>query len=101
MSYEIPNVGAITLDKLDSIEKMLSQFIQSKTDRNGMDEESFFTVKKTAEFLDVSEPYVYTLKKKLPHIIRGGRLYFKKSDLVEYLEKGRVIPDPSKRRSRH
>lgn len=100
MSYEIPNIGAITLDKLDNIEKMLTQFIQSKNDKNGMDIESFLTVKETAKFLDVSEPYVYTLKTRLPHVLRGARLYFKKSDLTDYMEKGIVIPDLSKRRSR-
>jgi hypothetical protein len=60
------------------------------TDKNGMDEGEYLTVEKTMQFLDCSKQHVYHLKKTIPHIVRGSRLYFKVLDLKDYMERGRV-----------
>ncbi|MCE6992077.1 helix-turn-helix domain-containing protein [Dyadobacter sp. CY323] len=84
------------LSRLDRFEAKIDAAIKEKFDKNGVDTEEYFTVTKTAAFLDCSEPHVYELKKRIPHIIRGARLYFKKTDLVRYLESGRVGPNKSR-----
>jgi hypothetical protein len=102
MSYtdQFPNLQAMMLDKLTTLEDILRSMQNSTKDKNGMSQEEYLTVDKTAEFLDCSSAYVYQLKTKIPHVLRGARLYFKKSDLIEYMDRGRVVPDPMKRSPR-
>lgn len=88
------------LDKLTTLEDMLRDMQNASKDKNGMSLDEYLTVDKTAEFLDCSSAYIYQLKTKVPHVLRGARLYFKKSDLIEYMDRGRVVPEPSRRRSR-
>ena len=103
MSYseQIPNIQAMMLDKLDKLEEMVRTIKDANQDKNGMDQEQYLTVEKTSLFLDCSTPYVYTLKTRIPHVLRGARLYFKKSDLIEYMDRGRVIPNPVRRSARY
>ena len=59
-------------------------------DKNGMDIDEYLTVDKTMQFLDCSKQHVYKLKERIPHVIRGSRLYFKVEDLKNYMERGRI-----------
>lgn len=61
-------------------------------------EKEYLTVEETAKFLDCTTVHVYKLKSRIPYIFTGARLYFKHSDLSEYMERARVIPVPRKRR---
>lgn len=60
------------------------------TDKNGVDEDKYLTVEKTREFLNCSKQHVYALKKMIPHVKRGSKLYYKVEDLKNYMERGRV-----------
>lgn len=62
-----------------------------KRDKSGVNVEEYFTAEKTAEFLDCTLNHIYVLKSedRIPYMSKGGRLYFKKSDLINYLESGR------------
>lgn len=55
--------------------------------------ETLLTVEETAKFLDLSIPTIYTKNSKgeLPGIKNDGskRLYFLRTDLIEYLKAGR------------
>lgn len=61
-----------------------------------MDDDSFaiemFTIKDVAELLKVSQSSVRRLQqgRHLPFVKIGGSIRFAKSDIVEYLKKGRV-----------
>jgi len=53
--------------------------------------EDILTVPQAAEFLSLSVPTIYGLlhRKELPAMKRGKRVYFKRSELLQYLEQGR------------
>ncbi|PKK36526.1 hypothetical protein BWI96_11770 [Siphonobacter sp. SORGH_AS_0500] len=54
------------------------------------DEASFLTVAQASNFLGIAEKTLYSNIGKIPHLKRHGRLYFRKDELVGYLEGGRV-----------
>jgi hypothetical protein len=97
------SIHKLILDTLERIEVLLLEIkapTLPETDRNGVNTKEYLDVANTAEFLYCSKPYVYELKHRIPHILRGGRLYFKKTDLQHYLDSGRVNPDPGKIRKK-
>lgn len=51
-------------------------------------EPEYLDVNEAAKFLKVRQQTVYHNLYKIPHLKRG-KLYFKKSDLIDYLEAGR------------
>jgi len=55
------------------------------------EEEEFLTVSQTAELLSLSVPTIYGLihRRAISSLKRGRRVYFKKQDLILYLEEGR------------
>ena len=54
-------------------------------------EEQFLSTKEAAAFLKVSMIKIYqlTMKKAIPFYKPAGKIYFKKSELVEYINKGK------------
>ena len=54
--------------------------------------EQFLTIEQAAEFLKLSVATLYSKvsRRELPHLKRGKRLYFSQSELIEYLQGGRV-----------
>lgn len=79
-------------EKLNNIEALVLDIKNSKaekeTDPRG---EQFLSVQETAEFLNLSVPTIYGLTSKslIPFMKTGKRLYFLKSELVDYLKQGR------------
>lgn len=53
--------------------------------------EEFLTVEETAKFLNLSVPTIYSKvsKRELPALKQGKKLHFLKSELFEYLKRGR------------
>ncbi len=53
--------------------------------------DQLLTVDQAAEFLTLAKPTIYAMlsKGKLPNLKRGKRVYFHKSQLLEYLNAGR------------
>lgn len=51
-----------------------------------------FNIQEASEFLSLKKPTLYqkVSKREIPFLKRSKRLYFKREDLIEYLEKGRV-----------
>lgn len=49
-------------------------------------------IKQASEFLTLKVPTIYqkVSRREIPFLKRSKRLYFKREDLIEYLEKGRV-----------
>lgn len=55
------------------------------------DDNEILDVKRTAELLLLSVPTIYGLvhKRSIPHSKRGKRLYFRKGDLLKWIESNR------------
>lgn len=53
--------------------------------------EQLLTIQETAEFLSLTVPTIYSKvsKRELPFMKRGKRLYFSRTELMEYLKDGR------------
>lgn len=64
-------------------------FIHPLTDLNM--EEQFLNTKEAAAFLQISVGKIYqlTMKKAIPFYKPEGKLYFKKSELIEYINKNK------------
>ncbi len=58
---------------------------------NNPEEEQPVNIKEVAEILDVSVQHVYSLtsQKKIPHLKRGKKLYFLKSEILSWLKEGK------------
>ncbi len=52
--------------------------------------DDFLSLKEAAEFLNVAPQTIYQNIKRIPHMKRFGKLAFKRSELLAYLEEGRV-----------
>ena len=89
ISFEqMPSVIAQISSKLEAIESLL----QSQTGPIApIEEEQVFDVEETAEFLRLSVNTIYSKvnKGELPVMKRSKKLYFSKSDLMDYLKRGR------------
>ena len=93
------NLGMIII-QLDS--EQLSNLIQSSV-RKVLKEtppqtveptdqpEQFLTIQEAAEFLSLTVPTLYSKcsKNELPYMKRSKRLYFSRTELMEYIKKGR------------
>lgn len=53
--------------------------------------DQLMTVDQAAEFLTLAKPTIYAMlsRGELPNLKRGKRVYFQKSDLLNYLQAGR------------
>ena len=49
------------------------------------------TIEQTSKLLNLAKPTIYTLtsKCKIPHFKKGKKLYFKRSELMEWIEGGK------------
>lgn len=50
--------------------------------------DEFLSLKQAAEFLSIAPQTVYQNVKRIPHSKRFGKLFFRQSDLIAYLEEG-------------
>ncbi|MFD2937253.1 helix-turn-helix domain-containing protein [Spirosoma flavum] len=79
-------------ERLTNLEALALEMLQllRKTENNpatAPDDEAPLTIKQAAEFLNVSRQTIYQNIAKIPHRKRHGRLYFFKSELLDYLSK--------------
>lgn len=85
----IPNNDQVIFDQLQDVKDLL---LELRDREPPPPEERYLSVRETAEFLGCDEQYVYRLKDKLPHYKRVGKLKFRMSDLVVFMEAGREEP---------
>tara|TARA_R100000908_G_scaffold42248_1_gene19677 strand:- start:315 stop:671 length:357 start_codon:yes stop_codon:yes gene_type:complete len=66
--------------------------LESKELPKEVKEEKLLTVKGAAKLLDLTVPTIYSKisRKELPFMKRSGRVYFSRTDLLNYLKEGRV-----------
>ncbi|HEY5746080.1 MAG TPA: helix-turn-helix domain-containing protein [Chryseolinea sp.] len=80
--------------RLTSIESLLLDLTQFRSDNSvskGPAEEEILNVKQASEFLDLATPTIYALTSNriLPHSKRGKKLYFSKSELMQWVLSGK------------
>lgn len=80
---QLPKAIIQLYDKLEGIEQLL---LERQTPPPPTDD--YLNLKDSAKFCHVAEQTMYQNVKRIKHSKRFGKLYFKRSDLVAYLEEG-------------
>lgn len=80
------------LRKLEEVSEKQDRFMESTLNKGGLDRDDYLTVQATAEYLGlkVSTIHKYTRERKLRHYKRGASIYFKRTELNEYISCGLV-----------
>jgi excisionase family DNA binding protein len=83
---QLPEMMAILLKKVESLETSISEIKD-----NIKHYDRLLDVEEASELLkkSVSTIYRMTHEKDIPHIKQGNRVYFKESELYEWLDKNR------------
>ena len=81
------NPFEIILTKLNSIEKAIE-----KLNSNVKEVDDFMNIEQAANFVGLSKATIYGLthKQKIPYFKASKRLYFEKSDLVNWITSSKV-----------
>lgn len=88
-------LSSLSLDDIAS--QVAERVFNLQQKNNGQKEETkvdeFLTIVQASELLNLAKPTIYTLtcKHEIPFIKKGKKLYFKKSDLIEWLNTGRKL----------
>ncbi|PIB34981.1 hypothetical protein BFP72_06030 [Reichenbachiella sp. 5M10] len=79
-------------ERLDRIEGLLVIVKENKVPAPEEDEERLLNVREAARYLGdaVATLYGRTSKNEIPFYKRGKKVYFKKSELLAWIEEGRV-----------
>lgn len=83
---KLPEAVQSLLYRLEKIESLLTKGTEASEDDVPL------TVHQAASVLNLSVPTIYAKvnKREIPYMKRGGRLYFSKKELLNYLNEGRV-----------
>lgn len=83
---------------LDDIASQVAEKVYNMQQRNNEQKlepkgEEYLTISQASELLNLAKPTIYTLtcKHEIPFIKKGKKLYFRKSDLIEWLNSGRKL----------
>ena len=95
---ELPNLINTLKNRVERLEKAFGQFSSSDNQKE------LLTVKEAAELLDLSVTTIYILKykKRIPFHKGGGRLYFLRKELIQWITarpesaKKSIIKNPKK-----
>lgn len=81
----------ITPDELQTLIKRAVQSALSNLELVNKDEEQLMTIKEAASFLNLTVTTIYSKvsRRELPVNKQRGRLYFLKSELMDYIKQGR------------
>lgn len=76
------------------IEASVSKALKDQNSRSLIESDSaatIFSIEEAADFINLARTTIYALtsKNEIPFYKRGKKLYFKKKDLIEWLEKGK------------
>lgn len=71
----------------EEVKQIKSLILDTSTKEAG---DQLFTIQETAEFLHVQKQTIYSYVSKgiIPHHKRAGRLYFSKSELIDWIKSG-------------
>ena len=111
-NYFMENPFEMIIEKLNSIEALLKSM--SRVENGNVTVTEILNVDEAAKYLSVTKSHIYkqTSQNEIPHYKRGKKIYFKRSELYEWLTNNRIttkeeidrmateyiLPNPSKRR---
>ena len=74
----------VTADVVDAVTKMFN---------NSQGKKEILNINEASELLGLTVPTIYSKVslKELPNFKKGNRLYFRRSELLEYIESGRKL----------
>jgi len=82
----------IRLNELDTLIQNSLRKVLAETNSTALspDNDELLTVDEAAKFLKVTRPtiYGYLYNKQIPNLKKRGRVYFKKSELIAWLQTG-------------
>ncbi len=84
----------VSLQELrEFIHESVSEAIQASDNTNKSHEKDVMDLKEVAAFLKVSRHTIYrmTHKREIPHYKKGGKLYFKRSEIEAYRDSGKQL----------
>lgn len=83
---QLPELLSKILEKVEVLEKLLLEQTLKKEDQQEM-----LTIKEAATFLDLTVPTLYSKvsRKEIPSHKPGKRLYFQKSELLDWIKIGK------------
>lgn len=78
--------------RMKYLQETLDGFIYDQEKKESKADTDLLNVDEAAEMLGVAKATLYTKSSKalIPHMKRGNRLYFSKSELIDWLKKARV-----------
>jgi len=88
----------LTFEKLPEAVKMLTKevgemkrLLMEKQEQPSTYPDELFTIQKASEYLSLSVPTIYgkVSRNEIPFMKRGKRLYFSRTELMDYLKGGR------------
>lgn len=86
-------LSSLSLDDIASqvAEKVYDLQQKNNGQQKETKEDEFLTIAQASELLNLAKPTIYTLtcKNEIPFIKKGKKLYFKKTDLIEWLNTGK------------
>lgn len=89
---KLPDNFKLEVSKGDLI-AFAKEFINSNktTVVESKEQDDILTFEEMCSLLNIAKPtgYTKTSKGEIPHFKRGGKLYFKKSELITWIEEGR------------
>lgn len=85
------NPFEIISNRLSNIESLLLDIKHAPQTTDTAPQDELLTIEQAADFLSLSVPTLYakTSTKAIPFMKRGKRLYFSRTELMEYLKAGR------------
>ena len=93
-------------NRLNNIESLLFDIksLLEEQQTNSEQKDKFLTIEQAADFLHLAKQTIYgkVCNREIPFMKQGGRLYFSKQDLVDYIKDGRkktmegIIGNPEK-----
>jgi excisionase family DNA binding protein len=88
------NPFEILMQRLDNIERLLYEIKQQKEATNTVAKE-IMNLSELAEYLGLTKATIYnmTSTRKIPHFKKSKKIYFKTSEINEWMSKGKIKTD--------
>ncbi len=83
----------LTEDEIENlVERITNNLKKSYESQNRIQENEFLTIDEAAKLVKLSKPTLYGLvhKKSIPYSKKGKRLYFQKSELLDWIKSGKA-----------
>ena len=83
----------LTEDEIENlVERITNNLKKSYESQNRIQENEFLTIDEAAKLVKLSKPTLYGLvhKKSIPYSKKGKRLYFQKSELLDWIKSGKT-----------